>query len=153
MSGAGMTGAALFALMVVVLAGAVLATQAPINSALARHAGDPLVAACISFLVGFVVLAAIWAFRGTGLPRDVLTTAPPWVWVGGALGAFYIAAMIWAVPVIGAFSATMALVVGQLVAALVLDRIGAFGLPVHDISPARMAGLGLVLAGLALSRA
>ena len=46
----------------------------------------------------------------------------------------------------------MALVVGQLVAALVLDRIGAFGLPVHDISLTRLAGLGLVLAGLALSR-
>lgn len=148
-----MSGAALLALVVVVLGGAMLSTQAPINAALARHAGDPLIAACVSFLVGFVVLAALWGFRGTGLPREVLTTAPPWVWVGGALGACYVAAMIWAVPVIGAFSATMALVVGQLVAALVLDRIGAFGLPVQDISPARLAGLGLVLAGLALSRA
>ncbi len=143
---------AVIALVAVVLAGSVLATQAPINAALARQAGDPLVAACISFLVGFLVLAAIWAFRGTGLSRDAVTTAPPWIWVGGALGAFYIAAMIWAVPVIGTFSTTMALVVGQLVAALVLDRIGAFGLPVHDISLTRLAGFGLVLAGLALSR-
>lgn len=147
-----MSGAALFALLVVVLAGAVLATQAPINAALARSAGDPLFAAGISFLVGFGVLTLIWAVRGTGLPRDVVTTAPPWVWVGGALGAFYVTAMIWAVPFTGAFSATMALVVGQMAAALVLDRIGAFGLPVHDISPTRLAGMGLVLAGLALSR-
>jgi len=148
-----MSGAALLTLVVVVVAGAMLATQAPINAALARSAGDPLFAAGISFLVGFAVLAAIWAFRGTGLPRDMVTTAPPWVWVGGALGAFYVAAMIWAVPVVGAFSATVALVMGQLLAALMLDRIGAFGLPVHDISLTRLAGLGLVLAGLALSRA
>lgn len=147
-----MSGAALFALVVVVLAGSMLATQAPINAALARQAGGPIVAACISFLVGFVVLAAIWAFRGTGLPREAVATAPPWVWVGGVLGAFYVAAMVWAVPVVGAFSATVALVTGQLVAALVLDRIGAFGLPVHDISLTRLAGLALVLAGLALSR-
>ena len=147
-----MTGAALFALVVMVLAGTLLATQAPINSALAQYSGDLLFAASVSFLVGFVVLAAVWIFRGAGLPRDIMTTAPPWVWAGGALGAIYIAAMIWAVPVIGTFSATMALVVGQLVAALVLDRIGAFGMPMHDITPARLAGLGLVLAGLALSR-
>lgn len=148
-----MSGAALLALAVMVAAGAVLATQAPINAALAGQTGDPLVAACISFLVGTVVLGAIWVSRGTALPTGIVTAAPPWVWFGGALGAFYIAAMIWAVPVIGAFSATMAVIVGQLTAALVLDRIGAFGLPVHEISPARLIGLVLVLAGLALSRA
>ncbi|KPQ07362.1 MAG: bacterial/archaeal transporter family-2 protein [Rhodobacteraceae bacterium HLUCCA12] len=147
-----MSGATLFALAVVVVAGGVLSSQAPINAALARAAGDPIVAACINFLVGFLVLAVVWAMRGTGLPRELVATAPPWVWIGGAMGAFYMSALIWAVPTIGAFSATMGIVLGQLVAALLLDRYGAFGLPVHDISWTRLAGMALVLAGLALSR-
>lgn len=147
-----MSAPVLLALAVIVVAGTLLATQAPINAALAGHMGDPVVAAFISFLVGTVVLGALWAFRGTTLPAGSVAGAPPWVWIGGALGAVYVAAMIWAVPIIGTFSATMALIMGQLAAALLLDRIGAFGLPVHDISPARLAGLVLVLVGLALSR-
>lgn len=147
-----MTGTTILSVLAVIGAGAVLSTQAPINAALARSASDPVVAACINFLVGFLVLAAIWAARGTALPRDIISTAPAWAWFGGAMGAFYIVALIWAVPTIGAFTATMGIVLGQLVAALMLDRIGAFGLPVHEISVTRLAGLGLVMAGLALSR-
>lgn len=143
---------ALLALPAVVMAGAILAAQAPINSALARATQDPIVAACLNFLIGFLVLAVVWALRGTPLPRGLFTAAPPWVWIGGAMGAFYICVLILSVPIIGALSATAGLVLGQLCMALLLDRAGAFGLPVHEITWPRIAGLTMVLAGLLLSR-
>ncbi len=147
-----MTAGSLLAIIAVICAGAVLAAQSPVNAALARGVGDPLVAACLNFLVGFLVLAAVWGMRGTVLTREGLFAVPAWAWIGGAMGAFYIGALIWAVPRTGAFTAMAGVVFGQLAAALILDRVGAFGLAVQDITWTRAAGLGLVMAGLLLSR-
>jgi transporter family-2 protein len=46
----------------------------------------------------------------------------------------------------------MVAIAGQLAMALLLDRIGAFGLARVEISPARVAGILLVLAGAYLVR-
>lgn len=40
----------------ILVGGVFLASQAPINAALARSLSDPILAACISFGIGFVVL-------------------------------------------------------------------------------------------------
>lgn len=146
-----MTGAAL-PLIALGLAGAALATQAPINAALARAIGDPALAACTNFLVGFLALALVCAARGVGLPKGVLGEAPAWAWAGGALGATYILALVWAVPKVGALTAAAATILAQLLAALLLDRAGALGLPVQEITWPRVAGVALVLAGLLLTR-
>ena len=75
-----------------------------------------------------------------------------WQVTGGFLGAFYVWAVIWGVPSLGVVTTVAALIFGQMMAALVLDATGLFGLPFHTISPARMAAAGLVAAGLVLSR-
>ena len=71
---------------------------------------------------------------------------------GGVLGTCYILALLWSVPQTGALTAMATVMFAQLATALVLDRIGAFGLPVQDITWQRLAGLGLVMSGLLLSR-
>lgn len=133
-------------------AGSVLAIQAPINAALARGLGDPIVAACVNFFVGFLVLLVVNILRGTAPQGGAWGITPLWAFVGGALGACYIVSLIWAIPQTGALTAAAATIFAQLAMALVLDRIGAFGLPVQDITWQRVAGLGLVMAGLLLSR-
>ncbi|MDP2086488.1 MAG: DMT family transporter [Gemmobacter sp.] len=142
----------ILALAALMAAGAALSVQAPINAALARGLGDPIVAACANFLVGFVVLLAVCLVRGVGPQAGALTLTPVWAWVGGALGACYVVALIWSVPQTGALTAAATVIFAQLAAALALDRIGAFGLTVQDITWQRLAGLGLVMAGLLLSR-
>jgi len=137
----------------ILIGGVFLASQAPINAALARSLGDPILAACISFGIGFVVLAAISAFRGGWPSLGAAASAPWWSWLGGLLGAFYVAIVIWGVPQLGAVSTVAALVFGQVVAALLLDAIGAFGLPVQEISWQRVVAAMLILGGLVLSRA
>ncbi|AWM88059.1 DMT family transporter [Microvirga sp. 17 mud 1-3] len=136
----------------IVAGGAMLAAQAPVNAALARVLGDPLQAACLSFGIGFLVLCIISVARGEWPAGSVLAAAPWWSWLGGVLGAFYVAVVIWGVPQLGAVSTIAALVFGQLIAALVLDAIGAFGLPVHAISWQRLLAAALIFAGLVLSR-
>jgi transporter family-2 protein len=137
----------------IVLGGVFLASQAPINAAMARALGDPVLAACLSFGIGFAVLAVISAFRGAWPAGSAVASAPWWVWLGGFLGAFYVAIVIWGVPQLGVVSTVAALVFGQLAAALILDAVGAFGLPVQEITWQRVLAAGLILGGLVLSRA
>jgi transporter family-2 protein len=143
----------LLAFAALICAGAVLSVQAPINSALARGLGDPTLAACVSFLVGFLVMAVICALRGVWPASGFAGQTPLWAWLGGSLGAFYITALILSVPLTGALTAAAAAIFGQLAMAMILDRFGAFGLPVQPITWQRIAGLVLVMAGLLLSRA
>lgn len=51
------------------------------------------------------------------------------------------------VPVIGVTSMIGGLIAGQLIASVVLDAGGAFGLRAIPISPARLLGVALLLAG------
>ena len=118
----------LLPLLGILVGGVFLAAQAPINAALAKSLGDPILAACISFGIGFIILAAISAARGAWPSGSAVASAPWWSWLGGLLGAFYVAIVIWGVPQLGVVSTVAALIFGQVAAALVLDAVGAFGL-------------------------
>jgi transporter family-2 protein len=147
-----MTTQFLFALLAVAIGGACISTQAPINARLAGHVGGPMIAAAVSFLVGFLVLGALTLARG-GVPSMATAGAAPWwAWAGGALGAVYVWAAASSVGTLGVVTLVAALVFGQLAAALVLDATGAFGMAVREISWTRIAAVGLVAAGLILSR-
>lgn len=140
------------AIFVVIFGGMLLSTQGPINATLGRLVGDPITAATISFGVGFILLVTITLTRGAVPSMEQAASVPWWGWVGGLIGAYYVFAILWAVPKLGVLTVATATVLGQLTAALVLDAIGAFGVPVQPISLARLAGVAMVLGGLLLSR-
>jgi bacterial/archaeal transporter family-2 protein len=141
-----------FALLVVVIAGVALATQAPINAALGRSLGSPVGAAAVSFGVGFLVLFVLTLLLDGPSTFLRLGATPGWQIVGGFLGAYYVFAVLWGVPTLGVLSTMAALILGQMAAALVLDGSGLFGLQVLALSPQRIAAAVLVAAGLVLSR-
>jgi bacterial/archaeal transporter family-2 protein len=140
------------AILIVFAAGIALSTQAPLNAALARTLVQPLGAAAVSFGVGFAVLVILSLALGGTAPLMRLGAAPGWQLAGGFLGAFYVWAVIWGVPQMGVVTTVAALILGQMTAALVLDRLGLFGLPVQAISAPRLAAAVLVAAGVVLSR-
>ena len=142
----------IFALIAIAVGGACISTQAPINARLGSVAGDPVVAAAISFIVGAIVLSVIVLLRGAVPSVGQMAAAPWWAWVGGALGAVYVWAAVWSVGTLGVVTMVAALIFGQLAAALILDAIGAFGLQVREVSWTRISAVGLVAAGLVLSR-
>ena len=142
----------LLGVLAILAGGACIATQAPINARLGRAMGDPVLAAAISFGVGFAVLAGLAALRGA-LPGLANAGAVPWWgWIGGVLGAVYVWAAVWSVGTLGVVTLVAALIAGQMTAALVLDATGAFGLPVHPIGPTRILAVAMVAGGVVLSR-
>ncbi len=137
----------LFAITATIVGGALVALQAPTNAMLSRAVGSPVNAALVSFAVGLAGLAVAALLLGAR-PSGAEVRALPWYgWIGGLYGAVFVAVAAFAAPRIGITFFLTASIAGQLAMALWLDRAGAFGLPVQEISPTRIAGVVLVLAG------
>jgi len=140
------------ALLCIGIGGIALAVQAPINAALGHSVGDSLSAAMISFGIGFLLLLALVGVRGSLPSIGAIKAVPWWCWTGGIFGAFYVWAVLWSVPKLGVVTTFAALILGQLTTALILDSIGAFGLPVKEITMQRAGAVALISSGLILSR-
>ena len=142
----------LIAILVVVLAGGATALQAPTNARLASAVASPVNAAFISFAVGTTVLGVVAALMQTR-PDMAAARALPWyAWLGGVYGACFVVAAAWGVPRLGVAMTITLMVGGQLLLSLILDHFGALGVPRQPLNIGRIAGVGLVLAGVLLVR-
>jgi len=126
-----------------------LTLQIGMNSKLRTVLQNANTAALISFLVGTTGLIVLLAVTRTPMPaRDTLASVPAWAWFGGLFGAFYVAISTIVATELGAASLLALALLGQLAMALVVDHFGWLGLPVNPISWTRLAGVGLLLAGV-----
>ncbi len=134
-----------------VLIGAGLSVQVGLNSQLRVQFGHPALAALGNFLVGtaallvyLVVLRVTWPSTGT------LRAVPANQWLGGLLGATYVAASALLAPRLGSATLLALIVGGQLLMSLVLDHYGWIGFPAHSVSAWRLCGAVLLVAGVVL---
>lgn len=134
------------AVLLTAVVGGVLALQAPINAGLGRVTGQ-LPAALVSFMVGALLLAVIVGLSGEAAGLGSTFEVRWYYLIGGALGAAYVTIALIAVRSIGAGGVAAATITGQLVAAVVIDRLGILGLDRTPISAARAAGVVLLLIG------
>src|SRR5690349_10914482 len=113
------------------LAGAAGAVQAKINGNLSSSIGDGLTAAAASFSIGLLACVAILALSpaaraGLSRVRTAVRTGGlrPAYLTGGLCGALVVASQTLAVAALGVAVFTIALVAGQSVASLAVDRAG-----------------------------
>ena len=133
--------------------GAGVAVMAVFNARLGGLLGGPFWAAAAQFSVALsVVLAVTFATRQPAPTTTGLDGAPWWVWTGGVFSATFIVVSTFLTPRLGVAVTLATIIVGQLSAALVVDHFGLFGGPVVRVSSTRVAGVGLLLAGITLMR-
>jgi bacterial/archaeal transporter family-2 protein len=137
------------AIAITAAAGGLIALQAPINATLGKSTGS-LAAALISFAIGTIALAAIVVIAGQGAGVANVTDVGPVYLIGGLLGAVYVTCALIAVKSVGAGGVAAGTITGQLIASVVIDRLGAFGLEQTELSVSRLAGVALLLAGTVL---
>ncbi|MGW5053163.1 DMT family transporter [Actinokineospora sp. NPDC004072] len=111
--------------------GVAVAVQGRINGELAAGFGDGLFAALVSFSVGLALLVGV-VLTGRN-PRAAVgrwVTAlrtrrlRPWQCLGGAAGAWFVTTQGLTVSILGVAVFTVAVVAGQVVSSLVVDRAG-----------------------------
>jgi len=105
----------------------------------------------MSFGIGFVLLSGIALLRGAELSALQFNMVPWWALTGGLLGAVWVLAAIWSVPRLGVVTMFSAMVLGQMIAALLIDAGGIMGLAAREISASRMASVTLVGLGVIMS--
>jgi bacterial/archaeal transporter family-2 protein len=131
-------------------AGCLVGMQAPINSRLGRALGD-VQAATFSFLIGTAALVLVPAFVRGGLGNlGHVGRAPWWALVGGLLGAVFVTVALVTVRTLGASGLTAAVIAGQLMISVVIDRFGLLGVAKQHIGSSRVLGLVLLVAGVVL---
>lgn len=139
-------------LPIALVLGAALPTQAGVNARLATWAGGPIRAATISFGVGTIALVVLALVVTRGIAGGRVAHAPWWTWLGGLIGAAYVAGSVALVPRLGALNLFAAVVLGQVVCSALLDHFGAIGYRHHALGPGRITGIVLLAAGVALVR-
>jgi transporter family-2 protein len=137
------------AVLLTALAGGLIAAQAPINAGLGKATGS-MAAALVSFSIGTLALATVVVLSGKAGGLTSTFDVSWYYLLGGFLGALYVLNALVAVSAIGAGGVAAATVFGQLTASVVIDRLGLFGLDEVALSPQRVLGVALLLAGTVL---
>jgi bacterial/archaeal transporter family-2 protein len=136
-------------------AGAALPLQGAINAQLRTDLDAPITAGAFSFVVATatmaVVLLTALRLHRAGRPRlRPLGRLPWWGWLGGVIGPTYVVALFLLLPQIGAAATIGLTVAGQQLASVLVDQRGLLRLPRRPLTRTRLAGLALLLAGVAL---
>lgn len=139
-------------ILLVFVAGALVALQAPTNAMLAKAGSSAILAALISFTVGTAALLLAWLGSGNRPGSAAFAGLPWYAWLGGLYGAVFVAVAAYAAPKIGVAALITIGIAGQIAMALWLDHVGAMGLPREPINWGRLLGALLVVAGVVLVR-
>src|SRR3954451_598050 len=132
-----------------VAVGALIAFQPPVNSELGKRTSI-LAAAFISTAISALVMAVLALALGEfGHVRRV-PHIPVVYLTGGLLGAILVSVSLVTVRTLGAGGVVAATVTGQLIVSALLDRYGVLGLDRIGLTPLRVVGFGLLLAGTAM---
>lgn len=136
---------------IILIAGALQAWGPPMNNALRGSLENPWLASLISFLPVVALLACLLLCVPTPLPNAKgLESMPWWAPLGGLVGALAVIAGLLFVGKVGAGAFAGLTITANILMSLVIDRYGLFGMEVHDLSSGRIAGAGLMVAGIAL---
>ncbi len=137
------------------IAGALIAVQARVNSGLAFEIESGIFAALISFGVGLVIISLVTLFNRTnrGKLRDVVQSLSgrriPFVFaLAGAIGGFFVIVQSSIAGLIGISLFSVGVVTGSSISAIILDGRGLLGLEKRPIGLVRIFGTLLAIAGL-----
>ncbi|WP_199884151.1 DMT family transporter [Anaerosinus massiliensis] len=118
----------IISLLMAALSGVLMAVQGSLNAVLSKVVGL-LETTFIVHIIGTVfVVILLFGFRfGKGDLGQVLE-APWYSYLGGIVSIFIIYLVAASIPKVGVANATTAIIVGQVLTALLIDYLGLFGL-------------------------
>jgi transporter family-2 protein len=134
-------------------AGALIPVMAVLNGRLGRAVGEPMHAPVILFLIS-CVFCSVMALLTTGaLPGLAsVTKANPIDLFGGFIVAFYVISATLIAPRFGVGNFILYAMVAQIILSALIDHFGFLGMPSRPINLWRLAGLGLLVMGLAMTQ-
>jgi len=130
-----------------IMAGTMTAFQPLVNAKLNGQVSSPLWASFISFATGAVILFVLaWITSGKFLSIES-AGLKWWMFLGGALGAFFVTTALFIVPHLGVATMIALFVAGQLISSALLDHFGVMAVAPNPINFQKIIGLSLLAVG------
>jgi transporter family-2 protein len=139
------------AIMLSLLAGLAGSIQAAVMGRFGSRIGIFEALAFSSAVQAVLTAVVLVALRQSASGYSEATKQPPWLWLGGVMGAFIVLTVTFATPRIGTTATIGLLIAGQFAMSLVIDRYGLFGFAQIAVSWPRALGVVLLTIGAALS--
>ena len=134
--------------LVMLAAGIGIPVLAAVNAQLGNRIGSPAAAATVLFVVALcIATVAMLLTSGAASLADV-PAQPKYLLLGGCLVAFYVLSVTRIAPRFGVGNAVFCVLLGQMLAASVIDQFGLFGAVVRPLSLMRASGIGLMALGV-----
>lgn len=137
--------------LIMLAAGIGIPILAALNAALGQVIGSPVAAGAVLFAVAFTATLILLALSGVQ-PLTRLGAAPWHLFLAGLLVAFYVLSVTHVAPRFGVGNAIFFVLVGQMISAAAIDHYGLFGAQISLLTPLRAAGIGLMAAGVWVTR-
>lgn len=137
----------LLALLLALVSGVLMAVQGSLNTALSKAVGL-LETTFIVHITGTIILVVLlFVFRMGKGNFYAFSEAPWYAYLGGAIGVGIIYLVAASIPEVGVANATTAIIIGQVLTAVIIDHFGAFGLERMSYGWNQMLGLILLVIG------
>lgn len=127
------------------------AVQIAVQGRLGDRVGSLEALATAAVVGGVLALAVLLAARRSLAGLGEAAGGPKWQLLGGVMGVFIVFAVTVAGPRIGVVATTAFLIAAQLSLALVIDRLGWFGVERIAATWPRVLGVALLIVGAALT--
>jgi bacterial/archaeal transporter family-2 protein len=138
--------------LVMLAAGIGIPVLAALNAQLGNRIGSPAAAATILFIVALCVTTATLVLTTGVTPLVNVPAQPKYLLLAGFLVAFYVLSITWIAPRFGVGNAIFCVLLGQLLAASVIDHFGLLGAVARPLSLMRASGIGLMAMGVLLTQ-
>jgi bacterial/archaeal transporter family-2 protein len=140
-------------ILIAIVAGILAPLQAAANNRLALTLDSAMLSALVSFVVGTLTMFVYVVASGAPLSNlGLMKEAPPIALTGGLMGAFFVAATVFLLPKLGVAMTFSLVIAGQMLITIIIDHYGLLGVPVKEISLARVGGIVLIICGTILIR-
>jgi len=140
----------LLPLVLALISGVLMAVQGSLNTALSKVVGIWEATFVVHATGTVVLLIVLFLFKIGRGQLSQLGQAPWYSYLGGIVGVFIIYLVAASIPEVGVANATTAIIVGQVLTAVIIDHFGGFGLEKVPCGWNQIAGMALLAVGAKL---
>ncbi|MEO6550491.1 MAG: DMT family transporter [Ferruginibacter sp.] len=132
------------------LIGFVLTLHLAMNAQVGALVKNPRMGNALFWAIGAITAIAI-GFTGWD-PQFFtrLKEVPLWLLSAGIMGGALVFGIAWAMPQLGAGTAFVLMIAGQVISGMIFSHFGLFGSPVEPVSMIKVVGVVLLVAGAAV---
>ncbi len=137
----------LLSLLLALISGVLMAVQGSLNTTLSKAIGL-LETTFIVHITGTILLMILLFILRMGRGNLYALPEAPWyAYLGGVIGVGIIYLVAASIPEVGVANATTAIIIGQVLTAIIIDHFGAFGLEKMPYGWSQFLGLTLLVIG------